>query len=143
MCLHNLHRNFSMEWNEKEKDFIGYGYKCYPSYRFNDNGKPNKKYCETARLSTRWQEASGSICSGGGTKAKVEYTDNGISYWPGFHIFLKEKDARDYYYTTVAKVMFKGLIGIGSNETGDSSNNSDRYGACVIARYMKFLEIVK
>ncbi len=55
MCLHNLYKNFSMEWNSKEKDFVGYGYKKYNSY-YLTNDKPNERG-NSVKLSTVWREA--------------------------------------------------------------------------------------
>lgn len=125
-----------MEWNNHERAFVGYGYKVYPSYYFKDN-KPYGWYPKNKKLSSKWQEADGSNYEK--TKKQHETTDNGVNYWPGFHIFLKQKDAKNYDGVgTVIKVMFKDLICIGTNET-----YTNRYGACVIARYMKFIEICK
>lgn len=138
MCLHNLYKNFSMEWNSKEKDFVGFGYKKYNSY-YLTNDKPNSEG-NSVKLSTVWREAQADHY-GKKSKQSIESTDTGTPYWPGFHIFLKKEDAQKYWGDVVVKVMFKGLIGIGTNET--NAYYDTKYGACVIARYMKFIEVVK
>lgn len=151
MCMNKS--NLNMEYDKNEGCFVGYGYKQLTHHipvNIRKRGDKaildylTKKYSEYKHLQAGWMEARGAM-SLYGSKSKFkrdtkEYDSNGGSYWPGFHIFLKEQDARSYYHDgIVVKVKYAEVTDFGTNDT----DNDEGEGPCVIARYMKFIEVVE
>ena len=89
-----------------------------------------------------WIEATGSMYSKKFDRDNRETSCDDKKYWPGFHIFLKKSDAEKYFTMgVVVRVLYAEVTDFGTNET-TGSNKLPRQGNCVIARYMKFVEIV-
>lgn len=132
MCLRTV--DFSLLWDKRQKDFVGYGYKRIEHDLLN-------KY-------KRWHTATGNINVTQRTikepaknilADKTKFADDRALYHPGFHIFLEKCDAEKYdVYIDypVVKVMFKGVIAFGTNAT------KYHFGPCVIATHMKVVEVL-
>lgn len=148
----------NLEYDKKEKTFVGLGYKSLEYEKLSEyrDGK--------------WHKATGSYNYKHNPTPKVDYDrkeyastssinfdqnwDSARSYWPGFHIFLNKKDAVEYhnsYYSNFARinygpkagkrlilVQFKFITAFGTNST-----RSDKDGPCVIAQQMKYIETIK
>lgn len=138
MCLKSTKDGFALEYDSNVKDFVGYGYKILEEVVYN-------KY-------KRWKEAKGNKFDENlyALKAEVNTSDNKSVYYPGFHIFINKEDARNYrhaeYGSKVVKVKYRGVVAFGTNEVDFINKNiygNKTYGPCVIARYMKLVEVLK
>lgn len=142
MCLTIVELN--TKWDGKEKDFVGYGYKAYPSKLFDNIGriKSNDSVYQNQKLyKSKWMEANGSKYSAKDLSKVITAHDSDL-YFPGFHIFLKEDDAKKYGETflnnfVVVKVKFKTITSFGTNQTHTS------FGPCVVTRFLKIVEVIK
>ena len=75
-------------------------------------------------------------------------------YHPGFHIFISKSDAENYHSLTknkvIVKVEYKNIIAFGKQrlfkgpfKIDEQGNVVRSYGECVIAEYMRLIEVVK
>lgn len=147
MCLENS--NLNMSYSKKEGCFTGFGFKkldiSIPKNIRNKSEKTilkwlNTQYGVSSHLKGGWMEATGTR-SGKTFNRDIREQDCEYGrYWPGFHIFLKEDDADVYYsgFGIVVKVEYAEVTDFGFNET----DNSIGEGPCVVARYMRIVEIV-
>jgi hypothetical protein len=123
MCMQTT--QFALTWDKGCRDYVGYGYK-------------NLKDERVTQYKRKWVEAKGGWGDNTSTLKKCQIpSDDGMNYHPGFHIFLKEEDAKNYTRQSerkIIKVKFRGVLAFGTNETGP------KYGPCVIATHMKFVE---
>lgn len=138
MCLSNVSLN--MFYDEKEKDFVGIGYKVI-SIR-DDRNRINWSMSKFLKPHV-WTEASGDFDKilPKNTRFKLSTeSDDKKYYWPGFHIFLDINHARLYSEASVlVEVKFKGVTCFGKQGLyHDITKNVD----CVIARYAKVTKIV-
>ena len=140
MCMSKV--EFGLMWNEKEKDFIGIGYKRLPFIIQDKAGRINlSKVPEKYKgiFSTKWQEATGRRNNFGKELDRLIKASDLKQYWPGFHIFLNETDVIKYgRFNSLVKVAFKGVTSFGANTTDYKSE----HGPCVVARYMKIVELL-
>jgi hypothetical protein len=129
MCMNKV--DFSLVYNAKSNSYIGVGYKKI-------HKEKAKKYGKT------WHRATGSIVDNADLDYKflrtsVSRPTPGSSYHNGFHIFLNKVDAESYSRNLtdliVVKVEYKNVLGFGTNKT------ADRSGPCVIAEYMRVVEV--
>ena len=133
MCLNTV--ELALYWNETEQAYVGTGYKSYVQLScnwnyinfkigkwFNFNPK-NWKYND--KLSYHEINKYERYCEEG---------DDSKKYVPGFHIFLKAIDAKNYGNAYVYEVMYKNVLGFGTNHT-----NGTIAGQCVIAADMKIV----
>lgn len=124
---------------EKNKDY-GIGYKAYKTKIINGKRElygPLTKHYQNQKISkNKWLLSSkiGSI-----------YSDDDKSYNPGFHIFLNQQDAENYYSyknnVVIVRVKFKDVVGFGTN--GTSAGILSTAGPCIIARKMLVEKVVK
>lgn len=118
-----------------DKNGVGTGYKIIAYHHFNfDNSKPVslKPTRETKYYSKNWIKAKS------WDTTNFEYSIDGKKYYPGFHIFLEEKHAKNYSnYGVVVEVKFKGIRAFGQNKAGDYGK-----GACIISEYMRISKIL-
>lgn len=122
MCMSTVAKDYR---NVKKRDF-GIGYKMMTG------GKGlYHSYLTDLRLK-KWYKAN--------INSKIGAYD-GKDYRSGFHIFLSEKDARDYSNGTLIRVRYRGVSSIGTNITGRSTDR--REAACVIADEMFLEEVIK
>lgn len=133
MCLESVQLN--LEYNEEEKDFVGYGYKslilCDKTGRINFSVPTIKKHWTEAKCDLYVKRVNPLL-------SKTRSCNN-KEYWPGFHIFLDIEDAKKYNTCgTIVKVMFKGVTSFGYNQSG-----TNKCGKCVVSRYAKIVEIIK
>jgi hypothetical protein len=133
MCLHET--QLVLTWDKNAKAYVGEGYKNLPKEKVGRLG--------------RWQEAIGNSSGYGKPeelRSRFQTTDTSKVYHPGFHIFLNEQDAREYKYgklsNEIVKVKFKVVLAFGTNEVNYKSGVGMAYGPCVIAQYMKPVEIL-
>ena len=126
MCLNSV--NYTLHYDKKEKDFIGYGYKALKKI-------PTMRKWKEAKFHTTKNNSDQTI------EREVPSNRSG-NYPPGFHVFLKEEDARNYGLGNyvIVKVKFKGLISVGTNVLHRPFLRN--YGKCIIARYMKVVEVL-
>jgi hypothetical protein len=144
MCLENS--SLGMKYSKKEGCFTGVGYKqldvLIPSQIRNKGDAAilrylTKKYCPSNHLVGGWMEARGGRYSKIFERNSIEFDCQGGKYWPGFHIFTEQEDAENYYQSGLTiMVEYAEVTDFGRNETGSGD------GPCVIARYMRFMEIV-
>jgi hypothetical protein len=128
MCLKSV--DVALEWDARDKDYVGYGYKNISKYEF--TAAPF--HIELRPSSKRWKKATGknrgmfdTIKSSGKKR-----------YVPGFHIFLNLEDAKNYSGSLLVKVKYKGILAFGKNTNSVSSAGKP----CVIAKDMKIVEII-
>lgn len=141
MCLSDVSLN--MFYDEKEKDFVGIGYKVLPIIDL----KRRVNWSLSSRLKPNiWLEASGYWENAPSSNKKVRenelksniYAINEKIYWPGYHIFLNIEDAISYNdYCSLIEVKFKNVTGFGNQGTNHKNGAN-----CVIARYAKVTKIL-
>ncbi len=136
MCMSKT--DFGLRWDEKEKEFVGYGYKNLYKRDILNRGKIKD---------SSWKEASFNSYCGPQTIDRLATSYDSKRYAPGFHIFLNENHARGYRSKSrnivIVKVMFKGVVAFGTNDTQSVDYKSSIKGPCVISRYMKIVSVVK
>ena len=133
MCLKTT--ELALHWDEEEQTYVGTGYKTYDGLNHNWNGinfkigkwfnfnPKNWKY--NNKLSYREFNKYERYCEEG---------DDNKKYVPGFHIFLEAIDAKNYGNAYVYEVMYKNVLGFGTNSVTGSID-----GPCVIAADMKIV----
>ncbi len=137
MCMQKV--DAALNYDKNLGAFVGYGYKAIIDDVTDSKGnlKPSAK---------RWKEAT---FTGHATPrdylGKERCDEDYTKYSPGFHIFLNQKSAEDYRIkqsgTLIVKVAYREIVAIGTNETDRYPNR--RFDACVCARYMKIVEVIK
>jgi len=146
MCLSSVSLN--LEYNAKEGCFIGYGYKKLAGNvvdkkrRVNNSLITRRNVGNVAKLENGWLESVGAKSYDSETpdNESIILSEDNKLYYPGFHIFLKEEDAKNYPYTNgdVVLVKFSEVTSFGRNQTG-----SYQYGNCVVAKYMKIMGLAE
>ncbi len=73
----------------------------------------------------------------------TEVTRNGVTYFPGFHIWTTLDGANEYlkrhsYGCSIYKVLFSEVIAFGDNSTGIGGNKEP----CVVANWIKYEHII-
>lgn len=130
MCMNKV--NFTLVWDEKEKDYIGEGYKSITC--LDSKGRINQSVMAKYYSTKKFMEAQPIA------KNDIIYALDNKTYANGFHIFLKRGDAEKYGGNTVVKVKFKGVIAFGTNRAGyNSQRNKANYGPCIIASQIKIV----
>lgn len=143
-CLFSV--DLQLNWNNKEQEFVGFGYKAYQKYLFDSIGRiKNTAVNKGVKLSkSKWMEAT---ADGNGNEyllmSGTYYNDSSIRYFPGFHIFEDIDSARGYglrYFMDfkLVKVIYKNIVASGTNYAGLLG-----YKRCIVARNMKILEVIK
>lgn len=149
MCLTTA--DLAISYSLKEKAFVGIGYKKV--FMTDSSGRIN---WSMVGGKNKWLEAKGhnplfnneqfvDKCT---TETVLSSKSRNSYYYPGFHIFLDEKDARQYLHGTntpsVVKVMYKNIVAFGENFVTykNSLTGGKILGKCVVAEYMKYLEVI-
>jgi hypothetical protein len=137
MCLSTI--DFALSYDEKLKDFIGYGYKCLSIYEYNKFSQ-NKNWRTAEGSKVTYSSNAKSVLS-----TRTIYSNDNNKYHPGFHIFTKLEDAQNYSryksIRKIVKVKYRGVLAFGTNELyGNGLEDTLPTGPCVIAKYIKFVE---
>lgn len=136
MCLKTT--ELALYWNEEEQAYVGTGYKTYNSLSSNYNElklktgqwfnfNPDKFRFISKCMLLKDTLQNDRYC---------EKSHDRKEYVPGFHIFLKAIDAKDYDNRYLYEVMYKNVLAFGINMT---QHYSETYGQCVIAADMKIV----
>lgn len=147
MCMSSVLFTTGLAPNS-DGDWVGVGYKAIPNtFILDKSGRVNFSNGRMRRKnwSARWANAFKNHNKF--SNLAVDYTTiksgNGIHYPRAFHIFTKLEDARRYGESTkdiIVKVEYKNVLAAGRNNTSWSAGTS---GPCVIAQYMRIVEVVK
>lgn len=146
MCMSSVLFTTNLKPN-KDGDWVGVGYKSIPATAILDkNGRVNfsKQKMRHKNWSTKWANAfeTHSIYSSTKFDYRAIKSSKGTQYPRAFHIFTKLEDAKTYgsgYDSVIVKVEYKNVLAAGRNSTSYVSGT----GPCVIAQYMRIVEVVK
>lgn len=146
MCLTTA--DLAISYSKEEKAFVGIGYKKMVLRDI--NGRINWSIIGGKN---KWLEAEGQNPVFEHKRYVDKYavevvlsskSRNGF-YYPGFHIFLEKNDAKRYLNSkdfSVVKVMYKNIVAFGENFVTYDDTGSKILGKCVVAEYMKYLEVI-
>ncbi len=142
MCMSSVFFTTGLKPNV-DGDWVGVGYKSIPEvYILDKTGRVNfsKAKMKLKNWSTKWANAFKNHNKYSNLSIK---SSNGIFYPKAFHIFTKLEDARKYgegVNNIVVRVEYKNVLAAGRNSTSYSQRTS---GPCVIAQYMRIVEVIK
>lgn len=152
MCLSSL--NFSTKYNNKSHSYTAFGFKSIRESDVLVNGKIKASL-------KKWQRAEFNQSFNKITPSRTVFIENDgdlasldKTYHPGFHIFISKSDAENYHSLTknkiIVRVEYKNIIAFGKQRLFkrpfkvDAQGNLIRsYGECVVAEYMRIIEVVK